>query len=415
MVFKKNDVMIVNERTFGINKFYRFSKSEFPIDDLRYSYVRMMFPYAKLLQHKPGLAHMYEHLIIKYGKNNGMNRHLIFIDCMVSCDGIIFLFWVRSTIKEAEKFVLNMVFNPEFDDESLNIEKDVLKNELRYDDSDEGESTKVCDFVEYMLGLPKGLNGSETDEDIDDIKLEDLFILRDRMRSTGHFIAFECSNGDESSLSVDDIPCGRMCGEMRSIIDGSHLPKVPYFTYTDNSECESGICLLWRRDRSKIDDFLKFYSINYIFHWFNSDYDINSSLLSRLRNKGICYYLSSDDTYCLNRYSDNIFVKSETCNDCTKIKDEIFSYLDDIVQNGIDKDEFEYVMDEIKTSLLDGSSESYLNHIGFCLYNGIPNDMNVMSFMSRFSSDELMEMLISHIGDYYTEKDVNVLGVYAKS
>lgn len=110
--------MEVRQRNHGDSKIYRIS-GEIPGCKPGLRYVSMTFPGAKIMQHKPELAHIYEHMMLNYGRRSGMNDHLILSDCYVQSSGIVISYWVRSTIKKSEEFVLDMVFNPEFDLDEL--------------------------------------------------------------------------------------------------------------------------------------------------------------------------------------------------------------------------------------------------------------------------------------------------------
>ena len=87
-----------------------------------------------------------------------------------------------------------------------------------------------------------------------------------------------------------------------------------------------------------------------------------------------------------------------------------FSCLNDIVKGDIDRNEFDYIVDKYKINMMDGSFEAYLDHICFCIKNNIPNDMEILRFVNKFSNEELMDMFVSHISRYYKEEDVCVMG-----
>ena len=81
-----------------------------------------------------------------------------------------------------------------------------------------------------------------------------------------------------------------------------------------------------------------------------------------------------------------------------------------MISGGIDKVEFEYIVDKYKIELADGSFEAFLSHVCFCIKNDIPSDMEVLEFINRFSSKELMDMFVGHLSTYYQEKNAHVLG-----
>ena len=406
--------MIVKERSFGINRVYNIS-GDIPVykPDLRYACI--VFPYAKMLEHKPGLAHMYEHLMLKYGERNGMNNHLILLECNVSFTGIKISYWVRSTMEEAEKFVIDMAFNPEFRRQDIEVEKSVLRDELNEEDDDREDDVSVPKFVEYILGFPSGINLREKERDIDDITLDDLLVLRERLRSTFHFMIFEYGGQGTTTINLkEDFTRGRVCGEMKSIKDGFYLPKVPVADRLYNKDGkESEVCMMWRRDEisSGSEDFIKFYAINEMFHYINKYICVKFSILQSLRNKGICYSMISEITYGFGRFADIIHVDSSEVEDCMTIKKSIFDHLDNIIANGVDRNEFGYAVDSFKAFLSDGSFEGYMNHISHCIENGIPDDMQVLGYIKRFSDDELADMYTDHIKKYYSDKDVNIQGV----
>ena len=405
--------MITESRGVGLNRIYRISGS-IPVKNPDLKYACIYFPYFKLLQHKPGLSHMYEHLMTKYGVRNGIMKHLIFINCDIEVTGMRVSFWVRSSIKEAEESVFDMVFNPEFEEEDLSNEKYVLKNEIHDEGYDENCGIDTFGFMERILGLPKGANTCETPEDIDGIKLDDLYILRQRMRDTNHFVIIEYGESDESSVVKESMADFSKCDNINAI-ESRYL--VPENNVSMTSVSKSDVCetfLVWRRDDMDINDlgFIEFYSINMMLGFMNDEEGISFSLLSHLRSKGICYYIQCHDIHWFERVADVIYVSSTEWSDSIAIKNEIFTHFRRIIKNGIDKDEFGYMLDKFKIWLSPGSFESNLNHISFCIKNGIPNDMDVLRFIECFTNDELMDMLIKHIGIYYTENDVNMLGSY---
>ena len=402
--------MEIKQRNHGDSKIYRIS-GEIPGCKPELRYVSMTFPDAKLMQHKPELAHMYEHMMLNYGRRNGMNDHLILSDCYVQSSGIVVSYWVRSTIKESEEFVLNMVFNPVFDLDELKSEKDVIKNELYDDLYSEEECFDIPRYMEYLMGLPKGLNDVGKISDIDNITIEDLLILKEKMRSSFYFIAFEYGPSDESTIDYNT-PCGISC---KADINPPISPIKLTIKKSYNDKCE--VLLSWRRDgiRNMKEGFIEFYVMNSIFHYINTDNNISFSVLSKLRKKGICYSLDSEDLSFFGNFADCIHIASIGCDDYMKIKDELFLCLDDITKRGIDKNEFDYAIDKYKTEIMDGSFEGYLDHICFCIKNNIPNDMEVLRFINKLSNEELMDMFVDHISNYYKEKDVCILASSGES
>lgn len=405
--------MITESRGNRLNKVYRIYGS-IPSRNPDLRYVCIYFPYFKLLQHKQGLSHMYEHLMLKHGRRNDIRKHLILIDCDVEVTGMRVSFWVRTNIREAEQSIFDMVFNTEFKEDELLNEKYVLKNEMHDSGYDKTDVIDTFGFMECVLGLPKGANGSETSKDIDDITLDDLYMLRQRMRDTNHFVIIEYGENDDSSITKEGVTNSSKCDNI-NIIEGRDLiPENSILRTVPGKSDAYEAFLVWRRDNIDINDFdfIKFYSINIMFGFINVEESISFSLLSWLRSKGVCYSIECNDVYWFGIPADIIYVSSTECNDSMIIKDEVFGYFKHIVKNGIDKDEFGYILDDFKIWLSQDSFKNHLRHISYCLVNGIPNDMDVLRFIKCFTNDELMEMLIKHIRTYYTENDVNMLGSY---
>ncbi len=397
--------MEVRQRNHGDSKIYRIS-GEIPGCKPGLRYVSMTFPGAKIMQHKPELAHIYEHMMLNYGRRSGMNDHLILSDCYVQSSGIVISYWVRSTIKKSEEFVLDMVFNPEFDLDELESEKDVIKNELYDEVYTDEEIFDVPRYLESLMGIPKGVNDIGRISDIDDITIEDLLIFKEKMRSSFHFIVFEYGPDDKSTIDYNT-PCGI---SYKVDINLPNIPMKPVIKKSSSDKCE--IFLAWRRDgiRDTKEEFIKFYAMNSIFHYINTDNNISFSVLSKLRKKGICYSLDSEDMSFFGNFADGIRIASIGCEGFMQIKDEFFSCLNDIVKGDIDRNEFDYIVDKYKINMMDGSFEAYLDHICFCIKNNIPNDMEILRFVNKFSNEELMDMFVSHISRYYKEEDVCVMG-----
>lgn len=324
---------ITGSRVMGSNKVYRISGS-IPSKNPGLKYVCIYFPYFRLLQHKPGLSHMYEHLMTKYGVRNGVMKHLIFINCDIEVTGMRVSFWVRSSIKEAEESVFDMVFNPEFKEGDLSNEKHVLKNEIHDEGYDENCGIDTFGFMERVIGLPKGTNTCETSEDIDNITLDDLYILRQRMRDTNHFMIIEYGENDESSVVKKDMANLSKCDNMNIIESRSLIPENNILMTSTSKSDVSETFLVWRRDDMDINDlgFIEFYSINMMLGFMNDEEGISFSLLSHLRSKGICYYIQCQDIHWFERVADIIYVSSTEWSDSTAIKNEIFSHFRRIVK-----------------------------------------------------------------------------------
>lgn len=126
-----------------------------------------------------GIAHLIEHLLFKNSYRKNKNIHLEIdrlggeLDAFTTREGTYFILKIlRSQLSRGLKLLSNIVMNPEFNEEDLEIEKKIIKEEIRmYKDSPEEIGLDL--FLKSLWGdhpLAREILGTE--ESIDTISLD---------------------------------------------------------------------------------------------------------------------------------------------------------------------------------------------------------------------------------------------------
>ncbi len=313
---------------------------------------------------KPGTAHFLEHTLFKKTKNrtNAEVEHdrnkITFLNAATGADYLIMKFYrTNKLIEESLEFTHDVLMNSVIDDEYVESEKGVIKEELKMSLDDESRDVYVKNFYQAISKpIFSSLIVGGTEEDIDKLKFEDIKKFKKDYFVGNNFVASVASSLSYHKIKkfinkhfVAKIPEQKKAVKPKSHyqmtnIDGKTSIKV----YNRNQE-KSIVLLTFKINVNELDIFQKNYNYTFLARYLCSS---QGDLFLKLRNQGLIYRLVSDisafkDTSLFNIMFETSKEKIGATVDV--IKDEIKKIVTEkIDENLIDeyRKNLEYLADE---------------------------------------------------------------------
>lgn len=328
------------------------------------SAVEVGFNVGAVADKKPGTAHFLEHTLFKKTKNrsnsdveNDRNK-IAFLNASTSMDYLLIKF-VRTNklIEKSFDFAQDVLMNSVIDDEYVESEKGVIKEELNM--CLDNESRDV-----YVKNMKQALSKSKfasdivgkTDDSISSIEFHDILAFKKK-----HFVGNNFVASIVTSLSylktkrlinkyfVKNIPFDENYQKQASYYDSNFIDKDSSLKIVKNNQEKAMVLMSFKIDANEIDIFTKDYNYSFLTRFLSGS---QGELFLKLRNKGLVYRLDSDISSFKNESLFNIVFETskEKIKDIVEIiSDEIKSVVGGVIDESVTdayKKNLEYFADE---------------------------------------------------------------------
>lgn len=289
------------------------------------------FMVGAMADKKPGTAHFLEHTLFKKTKNRSNSdvetdrNRIVFLNASTSMDYLIVKFFrTNKLIDKSMDFAHDVLMNSVLDDEYVESEKGVIKEEINM--CLDGESRDV-----YVMNMKQSMSHSKfasdivgkTENNVSSIKFKDLESFKNN-----HFV------GNNFIVSmVTSLPYFKA----KKLIDKHFTSKIKFksdyqkpVTYYDtnvidkdsslkiikNNQEKISVLLNFKIDANEIDIFTKNYNYSFLTRYLSGS---QGELFLKLRNRGLIYRLDSDISSFKNESLFNIVFETSK----EKLKDII--------------------------------------------------------------------------------------------
>lgn len=354
-------------------------------------YINLYIPYIGRFVNKPHSLHLYEHMcycghngLSKEESMNDLNNHFFEPNGHSTSFEISLYGYPKKDRVSCERILFDMITNPNLDEGIFEIEKNVVKREIREAGSLnysrrllKGEMFKLMGFPYYIYA-----NSVCLPERIDDITLSDMYYIRD-------CISLNCCPEVHVYGDIEDVDktqndkfqwkrwnCPRV------------LPGCGKEVAFSNDELydTSLIYIGWNLTGQPDDVFYLLYGL---FVNFTSDPNYDYSLIGKLRDYGLCYSLDSESEHFSGNKVLNVSIECEK-EKVDDVLDVCKKYFDGISNVGLSKERFE----EIKSA---------------CIFNCNLSNCNILDVYdiqigynqrgSKFDSEHLSDKLADYSYD----------------
>ena len=299
---------------------------------------------------KAGTAHFLEHTLFKKtrSRTNEEVEHdrnkIVFLNASTGMDYLIIKFYrTNKMIEKSMKFAADVLMDSVLDDEYVETEKGVIKEELKMCLDEEIRDVYLRKFKQ-AISEPKVasdiVGGSE--KSIDAIKFKDIKNFKNQ-----HFVGNNFVISVVSSLGL---------GKIKKLVNKIFVPKIPYVVdykrpqsnferVNVDKESSLKICklnqektsvlLTFKLNKSEYDIYAKNYNYTFLARYLSGS---QGSLFLKLRNQGLIYKLGCDissfkDTSLFNL---NFETSKEKIKQILEIvKDEIHHVVNEKIDDSI--------------------------------------------------------------------------------
>ena len=303
------------------------------------SAVEVGFSVGAYNEQKIGTAHFCEHTLFKKTKNrdnlkieNDRNE-LVFLNAATSMDYMIINFFRSNRlINESMEFAEDVLMNSIIDDEYIETEKGVIKEELNMCLDSESRDVYVNNMnqAQTKARFSSDIVG-KTSDNISKIKFSDLKKFKEKFFIGNNFIISVSSSLSLSKIKklvnqhfVKNIPYNPIFQPVKSHYNDTFIDKSTSLSIIKNNQEKITILISFKVDLNEIG-LINDYNYSILSKYFAGS---QGDLFLRLRNKGLIYRLSSDFS-CFKK--DSLFnIAFETSRE--KIKEIIGIMKDDVLK-----------------------------------------------------------------------------------
>ncbi len=255
---------------------------------------------------KPGTAHFLEHTLFKKTKTRSNadveadRNRIVFVNASTSMDYLLLkLYRTNKLVNKSLEFAEDILMNSVIDDEYVETEKGVIKEELNM--CLDGESRDV-----FLKNMSQAVSGAKfaseivgkTEKNISSIKFKDLEDFKKK-----HFIGNNFVASMVTSLSfckakklinkyfADKIPYQKGYKKIDSYYDTKKIDKESSVKIYETSQDKISVLMSFKIDANEIDIFTKNYNYSFLTKYLSGS---QGELFLKLRNKGLIYRLDSD-------------------------------------------------------------------------------------------------------------------------
>ena len=255
---------------------------------------------------KMGTAHFLEHTLFKKTKsrnNTEVERDrnkIAFLNASTGMDYLIIKFFrTNKLIEKTMAFASDILLNSVLDDEYMNPEKGVIKEELKMCIDDESRDVYLKNY-QQAISNPKFSSDivGGTEENIDNIAFSDLKNFKNK-----HFIGnnFICSVVTSMSLRktkklvnqyfVKNIPFDENYKKKKSYYDATTVDKKSSLQIVKKEQEKSSVLISIKMNVNEMDIFAKNYNYTFLSRYLSGS---QGELFLKLRNNGLIYRLGTD-------------------------------------------------------------------------------------------------------------------------
>lgn len=369
-----------------IKKLYKFPNGATLIyrkdKRMNYSAVEVGFICGSIKNEKNGVAHMLEHMLFKKTKNmtlEDLDRERSIITTINASTGrnSIFVHFYKTNrlFNRGLKLAKEMLVNVEFDEDSLETEKNVVKEEYKRKIdklNHDGSMQLSYNFTNTLM--PEQTLGNI--EDIDALTVQDLENYKSKHFTTNNFVFAYC--GNYSFSKVKRIVEKEFLKDLRQDEESKNTPEMTMITgepnlfVHQNDDRQLKVLCAFRCDFEKLNYFYE--DMASLLHRYMSKGA--NGLRNKLRNEGLVYASSNgmsvfdnekDNAFYIFEFSTGDTEKLKRCFEVTKeaiesiIKGEITDEeFEDMVSNKIySYDEMHAPPKEIRAA---GNVREYIGH-----------------------------------------------------
>ena len=289
------------------------------------------FRVGAIADKKPGTAHFLEHTLFKKTKTRSnadveLDRNRIaYINASTSMDYLILkLYRTNKLANKSFEFAHDILMNSVIDDEYVETEKGVIKEELNM--CQDSESRDV--FLKNMLQAISGAKFAsdivgKTEKNISAITFKDLKDFKNKHFIGNNFVAslvtsmsYHKAKKLINKYFVENIPFDKNYVKTKTYFDSISLDKETSVKIVKNNQDKISVLLSFKIDANEIDIYTKNYNYSFLTKYLSGS---QGELFLKLRNKGLIYRLDSDISSFKNESLFNIVFESSK----EKIKDII--------------------------------------------------------------------------------------------
>ncbi len=267
---------------------------------------------------KLGTAHFLEHTLFKKttSRSNAEverdRNKIAFLNASTGMDYLVVKFFrTNKLIDKTMEFASDVLLNSVLDDEYMEPEKGVIKEELKMCLDDESRDVYLKNYKQ-AISKPKFSSDivGKTEENIDSIKFSDIKNFKKK-----HFVGnnFICSVVTNLSLAkikklvkkhfADKIPYNSNYKKLESYYDTTDIDKKSSLKIVKKDQEKATVLLSIKIDANEMDIFAKNYNYTFLSRYLSGS---QGELFLKLRNSGLIYRLGADISSFKNRSLFNI-------------------------------------------------------------------------------------------------------------
>ena len=353
------------------------------------SAVEVGFSVGAIADKKAGTAHFLEHNLFKKTKNRSnlqveFDRNKIaFLNASTSMDYILLKFFrTNKLIEKSFEFAQDILLNSVIDDEYIESEKGVIKEELNMCLDNESRDVYVKNLKQALSKSKFAsdiVGGSETN--ISSITFEDILKFKKKHFVGNNFIVSVVSSLSSLKMKklinkyfVNYIKFNEKYIKPKSYFDSTFIDQDSSVNVVQNNQEKSMVMMSFKINANEIEIFTKNYNYSFLTKFLSGS---QGELFLKLRNKGLIYRFDSDISSFKNESLFNIVFETSK----EKIKDIleiISSEIDHIVNDIIDESvtnsyvkNLEYFADEKMP--IRPTSKCHMNLMDYLSFNKVFN------------------------------------------
>ena len=313
---------------------------------------------------KSGTAHFLEHTLFKKTKTRSnadveLDRNRIaYVNASTSMDYLILkLYRTNKLANKSFEFAHDILMNSVIDDEYVETEKGVIKEELNMCQDSESRDVFLKNMVQAISGAKFASDiVGKTEKNISSIAFKDLEDFKKKHFIGNNFIASIVTSMPYHKAKklimkhfVDNIPLDKCYNKKKSYFDSISIDKESSVKIVKNTQDKISVLLSFKIDANEIDIFTKNYNYSFLTKFLSGS---QGELFLKLRNKGLIYRLDSDISSFKNESLFNIVFESskEKIRDIIDIiSDEIKKVVNELLDESVTiayRKNLEYFNDE---------------------------------------------------------------------
>ena len=322
------------------------------------SAVEVGFRVGAVADKKMGTAHFLEHTLFKKTKNRtnaeveADRNRIVFLNASTSMDYLLIkMFRTNKLIDKSLDFVYDVLMNSVIDDEYVETEKGVIKEELNMCLDGESRDPYITNMKQAMstAAFASDIVG-KSEKNISSIKFKDLVEFKNN-----HFIGNNLVVSMVTSLSfrkakklinkkfAETIPYNENYIAVQSYYDKNVINKDSSLKIVKNLQDKISVLMSFKIAANELDIFMKDYNYSFLTRYLSGS---QGDLFLKLRNKGLIYRLDSDISSFKDESLFNIVFETSK----EKIKD-IIDIIADEVKFVVNNEIGEKVTDAYKKNL----------------------------------------------------------------